>query len=146
MMSCLQVEEPVHTSWSRFCTVNHQKASNYQLSNMKHQGRNLKRQPQRLIYLFGVLRRFQHCTGLITMGSWNGRGNQYIQFIRVLYRKVTTNSKQLPAFPLEAMPGTEPPASEVGGESVTTLPSWSLTSEVEGKYSNCYTTELPQLV
>ena len=30
------------------------------------------------ICLFGVLRRFQHCTGYITMGSWKGRGNQYI--------------------------------------------------------------------
>ena len=30
------------------------------------------------IYLFGVLRRFQHCTGHITTGSWKGRGNQYI--------------------------------------------------------------------
>ena len=29
-------------------------------------------------YLFGVLRRFQHCTGHITTGSWKGRGNQYI--------------------------------------------------------------------
>ena len=26
--------------------------------------------------LFGVLRRFQHCTGHITTGSWKGRGNQ----------------------------------------------------------------------
>ena len=42
------------------------------------------------------------------MGSWKGRGNQYIQFVRVLYCKLLTNSKQLPAFPLEAMPGTEP--------------------------------------
>ena len=32
---------------------------------------------------------------------------QYIQFIRVLYCKLPTNGKQLPAFPLEAMPGTE---------------------------------------
>ena len=63
------------------------------------------------IYLFGVLRRFQHCTGHITTGSWKGRGNQYIQFIRVLYCKLLTNGKQLPAFPLEAVPGTEP-----GGE------------------------------
>ena len=32
-----------------------------------------------LVYcLFGVLRRFQHCTGHITTGSWKGRGNQYI--------------------------------------------------------------------
>ena len=28
--------------------------------------------------LFVVLRRFQHCTGHITTGSWKGRGNQYI--------------------------------------------------------------------
>ena len=59
-------------------------------------------------YLFGVLRRFQHCTGHITTGSWKGRGNQYIQFVRVLYCKLPTNGKQLPAFPLEAVPGTEP--------------------------------------
>ena len=60
------------------------------------------------IYLFGVLCRFQHCTGYITTSSWKGRGNQYIQFIRVLYCKLLTNGKQLPAFQLEAMPGTEP--------------------------------------
>ena len=60
------------------------------------------------IYLFGVLRRFQHCTGHITTGSWKGRGNQYIQFVRVLYCKLLTNGKQLPAFPLEAVPGFEP--------------------------------------
>ena len=61
----------------------------------------------KFIYLLGVLRRFQHCTGHITMGSWKGRGNQYIQFIRILYCKLLTNGKQLPAFPLEAMPGIE---------------------------------------
>ena len=60
------------------------------------------------IYLFGVLRRFQHCTGHITTGSWKGRGNQYIQLVRVLYCKLPTNGKQLPAFPLEAMLGIEP--------------------------------------
>ena len=60
------------------------------------------------IYLFGALRRFQHCIGHITTGSWKGRGNQYIQFIRVLYCKLPTNGKQLPTFPLEAMPGIEP--------------------------------------
>ena len=53
------------------------------------------------IYLFGVLCRFQHCTGHITMGSWKGRGNQYIQLVKVLYCKLPTNGKQLPAFPLE---------------------------------------------
>ena len=60
------------------------------------------------IYLFGVLRRFQHCTGDITTGSWKGRGKQYIQFVRVLYCKLPTNGKQLPTFPLDAVPGIEP--------------------------------------
>ena len=44
--------------------------------------------------LFGVLRK--------------GRGNQYIQFVRVLYCKLPTNGKQLPAFPHEAVPGIKP--------------------------------------
>ena len=39
------------------------------------------------IYL-GFLWCFQHCTGHITTGSWKGRGNQYIQFIRVVYCKL----------------------------------------------------------
>ena len=60
------------------------------------------------LYLFGVLRRFQHCTGHITMGSWKGRGNQYIEFARVVYCKLPTNGKQLPAFPLKAITGIEP--------------------------------------
>ena len=61
------------------------------------------------IYLFlWVLRHFQHCTGHITTGSWKGRGNQYIQFMRVMYCKLPTNDKQLPAFPLEAVLGIEP--------------------------------------
>ena len=57
------------------------------------------------ILLFGVLRCFQHETGHITMGSWKGRRNQYTQFVRVLYCKLPTNGKQLPAFLLEAVPG-----------------------------------------
>ena len=60
------------------------------------------------IYLFGVLRRFQHCTGHITTGSWKGRGNQYIEFARVLYCKLPINGKQLPAFPHKALTGIEP--------------------------------------
>ena len=63
------------------------------------------------IYLFiylGIYVAFQHCTGYITTGSWKGRGNQYIQFVRVLYCKQPTNGKQLPAFPLETVPGTKP--------------------------------------
>ena len=60
------------------------------------------------IFLFGVLRPFQHCTGHITTGSWKGRGNPYIEFVRVLYCKLQTNGKQLPAFPHEAVTGIEP--------------------------------------
>ena len=56
------------------------------------------------IYLFGVLRRFQHSTGHITTGSWKGRGKQCIQLVKVLYCKLPTNGKQLPAFPLEVEP------------------------------------------
>ena len=59
-------------------------------------------------------------------GSWKGRGNQYIEFARVVYCKLPTNGKQLPAFPLKASTGIELPTSEVGGESVTTLPLWPL--------------------
>ena len=61
-----------------------------------------------LIYLFGVLRHFQHCTGHITTGSFMGRGNQYIQLVKVLYCKLLTNGMQLPAFPLDVRLGTEP--------------------------------------
>ena len=67
-----------------------------------------RRKAIHMIYLFGVLHRFQDFTGHIMTGSWKGRGNQYIQFIRILYCKLPTNGKQLPAFSLEAVLGTEP--------------------------------------
>ena len=61
------------------------------------------------IYLFiGVLHCFQNWTGHIMMGSFMVRGNQYIQLVKVLYCKLLMNGKQLPAFPLEVGPGTEP--------------------------------------
>ena len=59
-------------------------------------------------------------------GSWKGRGNQCIEFARVVYCKLPTNGKQLPAFPLKAVMWVRTPASEVGGKSVTTLPPWPL--------------------
>ena len=58
-----------------------------------------------------------------TTGSWKGRGNQYIQFVRVLYCKLPTNGKQLPAFPLKAITGIEPRPRRWEA-SVTTLPPW----------------------
>ena len=54
---------------------------------------------EQAIYLFGVLCHFQHCTGHIMTGSFVGRGNQYIQLVKVLYCKLLTISKQLPTFP-----------------------------------------------
>ena len=50
----------------------------------------------------------QHCTGHTTTGSGKGIGNQHIHFARVLYCKLLTIGKQLPAFPLEALLGTKP--------------------------------------
>ena len=46
--------------------------------------------PKKKICLFGVLRRFQHCTGHITTGSLKGRGNLVIvkftpQFLWLLH-------------------------------------------------------------
>ena len=61
-----------------------------------------------MIDLFGVLGHFQHCSRLITRGSWEGIGNQYIQLFKVLYCKLPTNGKQLPAFPLEIGPSSKP--------------------------------------
>ena len=60
------------------------------------------------IHLFIVLRHIQHCSWHITTGSWEGRGNQSIELVKVLYCKLPTNSKQLPAFPLEDGLGSEP--------------------------------------
>ena len=40
-------------------------------------------------------------------GSFMDRGNQYIQLVKVLYSKLSTNGKQLPAFPLDVGLGTE---------------------------------------
>ena len=37
-----------------------------------------------VIYLLGVLHCFQHCTGHITMGSFVGRGNHYIQLVKIM--------------------------------------------------------------
>ena len=51
-----------------------------------------------LIYLFVVLRHFQHSTGHIRTGSFVARGNQYIQLVKVLYCKLPTICKQLPTF------------------------------------------------
>ena len=80
--------------------------------------------PQQLrIYLFGVLRRFQHCTGHITTGSWKGRGNSTYSssgFCTVNCQPTASNYQLFHLRPCRE----RTPASEVGGESVTTLPPW----------------------
>ena len=56
-------------------------------------------------------------------GSWKGRGNQYIEFARVVYCKLPTNGKQLPAFPLKAITGIEPRPQRW---EARVLPRWPL--------------------
>ena len=60
------------------------------------------------IYWFSVLCHAQ-CLYVdsTVMGSWKGRGNRYIQLVKVLYCKLPTNGKQLPAFPHEVWQGFE---------------------------------------
>ena len=50
------------------------------------------------------------------MVSWEGSGIQYIELVKVLYCKLTTNSKQITAFPLEVGPVNRTPISEGGGK------------------------------
>ena len=45
-----------------------------------------------------------------------------MQLVKVLYCKLQTNGKRLPAFPHEVRPGFEPLISEVGGVCVTAAP------------------------
>ena len=54
------------------------------------------------IYLFGVLCRVKHCTGHVTTGSFVGRGNQYIQLVKVLYCKLPTIGKQVPNYHIKS--------------------------------------------
>ena len=51
-----------------------------------------------LIYL-GLTSLSPHCKGHITTWRFMGRGNQYIQLVKVLYCKLPTIGKQLPSFP-----------------------------------------------
>ena len=76
-----------------------------------------------LFYLFGVLHRFQHCTGHITTGSWKAEETSTyssLGFCTVNCRPMASNY-QLSHLRLC---GDQTLASEVGGESVTTLPPW----------------------
>ena len=79
------------------------------------------------IYLFWFLTLLStHCIGHIMTGSFMGRGNQYTQLVKFLYCKLPTNSKQLPAFPLEVGPGFELRSQRWEARVFTTLPPWPL--------------------
>ena len=54
-----------------------------------------------VIFLCGILCRFQHCAGHITTSTFDGRGNQNIMLVKVPYCKLPTIGKQLPTFPLK---------------------------------------------
>ena len=57
-----------------------------------------------IVYLFIwiLMSLSTHSTSHITMGSFIGRGNQYLQLVKVLYCKLPTNGMQLLAFPLNS--------------------------------------------
>ena len=59
--------------------------------------------------------------GHIFTSSFMGRGNQYIQLVKVLYCKLPTIGKQLAT---TNVPGFEPPTTEVGGKCITTRSLW----------------------
>ena len=54
-------------------------------------------------------------------GSFMGRGNQYIQLVKVLHCKLPTIGRQLSTFPTFGLE-FELQTSEVRGECVTTVP------------------------
>ena len=61
-----------------------------------------------------------HCIGHITTSSFMGRGNQYIQLVKVL----PTNGWQLNQLSYSKLGRESNSDLRVGGESVTTLPPW----------------------
>ena len=81
------------------------------------------------LFIWVLTQLLTHCIGHITTGSFIGRRNQYIRLVKVLYCKLPSSGKQLPAFPLEVRLGFEFRSQEVGGESVTTMPPCPLQGE-----------------
>ena len=79
----------------KFTVYTHTNKNTYRYFSQK----NYSDKSSSLIYLSGVSRRFQHYTGHITMGSFVGRRNQYIQLVMILYSKLLTIGEQVSTFP-----------------------------------------------
>ena len=77
------------------------------------------------IYLFGLYIAFN--TVQVISQQVVGRA-EYIQLVKVLYCKLQTNGKQLPAFPLEVGPGTKP-RSQMWEAKVLLLSQWISSSQ-----------------
>ena len=82
------------------------------------------------LFLYMLFRKFSYFTLLSTllahfvMGSFVGRGNQYIQLVKILYCKLQTIGKQLQSFPHKVWGlNHRPQRCEA---SVTTAPPWPL--------------------
>ena len=72
------------SSDSEFSLINQENADLYYTIKNIAEGPSIifSRYQVLFLYLFGILHRFQHCTGHVMTGSWKGRGNQYIQLAR----------------------------------------------------------------
>ena len=69
-----------------------------------------------------------------------GRGNHYIQLVKILYCKLPTNIEQLQYYQLGGQAGIQTLISEVGGECATTEPPWLSfhVAEGEGYFNRIY--------
>ena len=70
---------------------------------------------------------YQFRIGYNVMSSWKGRGNQYIQLVKVLNCKL--HGKQLSHMRL----GRDSNYAEVGGKCATTAPPWFLCRSITSK-------------
>ena len=100
--------------------LSHHRKQNIRKPHYKITSENMWASHCDLFYLFGVLHRFQHCTGHITMGSWKGGGNQYIQLVS---RFCTVNCRPTASnYQLSHLrPCREPDPSLRGGRRVLQL-------------------------
>ena len=71
----------------------------------------------------------QYLIGNIVRSNWKGRGNQYIQLVKILYCKLPAVGKQLSTFPHKVQ-SLNLQTSEVGDKCVTAAPPWPAKTRV----------------